>query len=619
MKKLYTLLHFAIALLTYAQAPQGFNYQATVRNSSGALIVNQNVNFKFNIMLNSATSLPVFSETHMILTDDLGQVNLVVGQGTATSGSFSTINWGSGTYYLGIELNSGSGYVAMGTSQLLSVPYALYANSSGSIPDGNSQGDILTWNSTIGSWIASNNYNSSPMRITTLPSEIITKDNINNHFKLTVGYDIESDGGYSIEQKGIVYGVNPNPTLEQSTIVNDGLGMAGSTNVILNLQSNNTYYYRAFARNSQMTIYGGSYSISTSNFIDDDNDNDGVLNDFDNCPNSLPSDVVTEYGCTVQEQNSNTLYLDTNGVTVKCKPWAVVGNYYELNGLRYLIVDNSNFNPRGNFLICTTKVTNMSTAFSSTRNPYAGISITSWDTSSVTNMSRMFQGNSVFNQNIGNWNTRNVTDMSSMFERNSAFNQDIGNWNTSNVTNMSSMFERNNAFNQDIGNWNTSNVTNMGGMFRYNSAFNKNIGNWNTSNVTDMSYMFSGSNGTNNIFISAFNQDIGNWNTSNVTNMSSMFEYNIAFNQNIGNWNTSNVTNMSRMFLGYSGLNSAFNQNIGNWNTSRVTNMSNMFQSNNAFNQDLSSWNVLNVSNNYLGSQGFSDNTPQWILPKPIF
>ena len=131
MKKLYTLLALVLTLITFAQAPQGFNYQATVRNSTGVLIVNQNVNFKFNIMLNSATSLPVFSETHMAPTDDLGQVNLVIGQGTATIGTFSTINWGTGNYYLGIELNTGAGYVAMGTTQLLSVPYALYANSAG--------------------------------------------------------------------------------------------------------------------------------------------------------------------------------------------------------------------------------------------------------------------------------------------------------------------------------------------------------------------------------------------------------------------------------------------------------------------------------------------------------
>jgi uncharacterized protein (TIGR02145 family) len=131
MKKLYTLLALVLTLITFAQAPQGFNYQATVRNSSGALVVNQNVYFKFNVMLNSQTSVPVFTETHYVPTDDLGQVNLVIGQGTATTGSFSAINWGTGNYYLGIELNTGSGYVAMGTTQLLSVPYALYANSAG--------------------------------------------------------------------------------------------------------------------------------------------------------------------------------------------------------------------------------------------------------------------------------------------------------------------------------------------------------------------------------------------------------------------------------------------------------------------------------------------------------
>lgn len=128
MKKLFTLLTLLITLVITAQAPQGFNYQATVRNSSGGLINNQNVLFKFNIMLNSQTSLPLYSETHQVATDDLGQVNLVIGTGISTTGTFSDINWGNGSYYLGIELNTGSGYLAMGTTQLLSVPYALHAN-----------------------------------------------------------------------------------------------------------------------------------------------------------------------------------------------------------------------------------------------------------------------------------------------------------------------------------------------------------------------------------------------------------------------------------------------------------------------------------------------------------
>ena len=129
MKKYVLLLLFPFSLLI-AQAPQGFNYQAVVSNTNGQLIINKNVLFKFNIKQNSPTSLPVFSETHQVATDDLGQASLIIGQGTATTGNFSTLNWGSGTYYLSIELNTGNGYIAMGTTQLLSVPFALYANQS---------------------------------------------------------------------------------------------------------------------------------------------------------------------------------------------------------------------------------------------------------------------------------------------------------------------------------------------------------------------------------------------------------------------------------------------------------------------------------------------------------
>jgi uncharacterized protein (TIGR02145 family) len=128
MKKLFTIIAFVTSLTIFAQAPQGFNYQATVRNSSGTLLLNQQVLVKFNILQNSSTGTVVYTETQTASTDDLGHISLVVGQGTATTVTFSTINWGSGTYYLGIELNTGTGYVAMGTTQLLSVPYALHSN-----------------------------------------------------------------------------------------------------------------------------------------------------------------------------------------------------------------------------------------------------------------------------------------------------------------------------------------------------------------------------------------------------------------------------------------------------------------------------------------------------------
>jgi uncharacterized protein (TIGR02145 family) len=260
MKKLFTLLALVITLITFAQAPQGFNYQATVRNSSGALIVNQNVNFKFNLMLNSATSVPVFTETHMVPTDDVGQVNLVIGQGTASIGSFSSINWGTGNYYLGIELNTGAGYVAMGTTQLLSVPYALYANSSGSsnsnFPNGTNIGDRLNWIWSGTAWIPTPSSALIPQTTTTLISSV-TNSTANS------GGVISNSGGDTISAKGVCWSTSPNPTIALTTKTNNGIGTTTFSSNITGLLPITTYYVRAYATNSFGTAYGQEEVFTT--------------------------------------------------------------------------------------------------------------------------------------------------------------------------------------------------------------------------------------------------------------------------------------------------------------------------------------------------------------------
>lgn len=159
MKNLFTLVAFAITTVFFAQAPQGFNYQATVRNNTGALIINKSVSFKFNIITTSASGSAVYSETQTVTTDDVGQVNLVIGKGTPITGTFATIEWSTGTYFLGIELNTGNGFVVMGTTQFLSVPYALYAKSSG---NETSIGDISTTSNPKGASITSGTLSLTP-------------------------------------------------------------------------------------------------------------------------------------------------------------------------------------------------------------------------------------------------------------------------------------------------------------------------------------------------------------------------------------------------------------------------------------------------------------------------
>jgi len=118
-----------IALTTSAQVPQKLNYQAVVRDTRDGLVTNQEVGFKLSIMEGSAAGTPVYVETHAVSTTGLGLANLVVGEGSVVSGSFAAIPWGSNDYFLKVEVDpaGGSAYAHAGTTQLISVPYALYS------------------------------------------------------------------------------------------------------------------------------------------------------------------------------------------------------------------------------------------------------------------------------------------------------------------------------------------------------------------------------------------------------------------------------------------------------------------------------------------------------------
>jgi len=122
---LLTCLSFPIS----GQAPQKFNYQAVVRDNSGDIISNQSVGIQLSVHDVSATGTIVFRETHNSSTNQFGIVNLEVGTGTAIIGTFSGINWQTGSKYLKVEMDptGGNNYIALGTTQLISVPYALHS------------------------------------------------------------------------------------------------------------------------------------------------------------------------------------------------------------------------------------------------------------------------------------------------------------------------------------------------------------------------------------------------------------------------------------------------------------------------------------------------------------
>lgn len=112
-----------------AQSPQKFSYQAVVRNASQALLSNKTVGIRASVLRGSAGGTAVYSESHTATTNSNGLVSIEIGGGTLLSGRFMQINWASGPYFLKteIDINGGTTYTITGVSQLLSVPYALFA------------------------------------------------------------------------------------------------------------------------------------------------------------------------------------------------------------------------------------------------------------------------------------------------------------------------------------------------------------------------------------------------------------------------------------------------------------------------------------------------------------
>jgi hypothetical protein len=108
-----------------APLPQGIPYQAAARDAQGQSLVNASVNVRFTLHEGAADGAASYAETHALTTNGVGLFNTVFGSGTPEQSAFDSINWAATTKFLQVEIDLGEGYVDMGTTQLLSVPYAL--------------------------------------------------------------------------------------------------------------------------------------------------------------------------------------------------------------------------------------------------------------------------------------------------------------------------------------------------------------------------------------------------------------------------------------------------------------------------------------------------------------
>jgi Chaperone of endosialidase len=132
MKQLFTLLWCLLVMSTSAlmaqTVPQSFNYQSVIRNNNGTAYASQSVNLLFTIRSGSANGTIIYTEKHSTNTNEFGLINVAIGQGTALGNTFDAINWGGGPKYLSVSLETAPNvFDEIGSTELLSVPFALYA------------------------------------------------------------------------------------------------------------------------------------------------------------------------------------------------------------------------------------------------------------------------------------------------------------------------------------------------------------------------------------------------------------------------------------------------------------------------------------------------------------
>ncbi len=287
MKKL--LSFFASILFTgllFAQSPAKFSYQAVVRNGNGSLVINNNVGVRLNLLKGSDTGPSVFEELHVLTTNANGLLTAEVGGGSPVFGNFSTINWSDGPYFLKTEIDpeGGSSYSISGTSQLLSVPYALYAEKSG---DKLSAGSGIAINNNVisneapdqpitlsgtGTTTVTGNYpdfiiNSTGVNINLLagPGIEIIGNTINNSGDIDSSDDITN----ATTAGGSLSGVYPNPVLAENAV--ESLNIKNGSVKDEDLASGNNVFGKVLTSDGSGGVI---WSSPNAEKILSDNDND---------------------------------------------------------------------------------------------------------------------------------------------------------------------------------------------------------------------------------------------------------------------------------------------------------------------------------------------------------
>ena len=273
MRKSLLFLAFSIStLFVLGQAPpNAFNYSAVARDGAGTLVTNQAIALQMSILQSTAVGSLVYQETHNVSTDDYGLFNLIIGSGAIQQGTFSSINWAGDSYYLKIEMDitGSTNYTNMGTTQFLSVPYAMHSKTADSVSNPDYQSLSIS-NDTLfltnGGYVILSPTSLGAGPGPNAPLASVTTNSVSNITSYTAlcGGNITSDGGTAVVERGVCWNTSTSPTINDSRTYDFGGGTGSFDINFSGLQVNTTYYVRAFAVNNTGITYGNELSFTTT-------------------------------------------------------------------------------------------------------------------------------------------------------------------------------------------------------------------------------------------------------------------------------------------------------------------------------------------------------------------
>jgi uncharacterized protein (TIGR02145 family) len=316
-----SLICLAVILITiniFGQAPQSMSYQAVIRDADNNLVANHVVGMRVSILQGSATGAVVYVETQTPSTNANGLISIEIGGGTG----FDAIDWANGPYFIKSETDAtgGTNYTISGTSQLLSVPYALYSKATKNLSESTpSTGDLLYFNGT--KWTSVNRgLPGQYLRLSvsnpsipewyggTLPSVTTKEASDITGTSATTGGIISSNGGAQLSSSGVCWATTPNPTIDDSKI--SSYSGESFTSYITGLNPATTYHVRAFANNSIGLVYGNEIILTTKTLT---------------AP-SLTTTAVTLITATTAASGGNVTDDGWNPVTARGVCWSTLPN-----------------------------------------------------------------------------------------------------------------------------------------------------------------------------------------------------------------------------------------------------------------------------------------------------